>query len=228
LNESDTYREWTPPGPWRAAVACCWEQHVGTDRTQRVVPDGRADLLFLDSGEIQVVGLHDQVDLPSLPAGTHIRGIRLRPAAIAAAFRVSASSLRNQTVAAADVIGAGAARAIHDPRRLDAWLRSIEPDPRADLAIRGLARRPVAHVADSLGISDRQLRRLFLEHAGLSPKVLQRIFRFQRFVRATDAGAALAAAAADAGYADQPHLTREARALAALTPAQLVAERRPR
>ena len=227
MNETDIYREWAPPGPWRAAVACCWEQHVGSARTQRVLPDGHADLLFPGSGEIQIVGLHDRVDLVPLPAGTRITGIRLRPAAVAEAFRFPASSLRNQTLAAQDVIGARAARALRDPKRRDAWLRSIQPDPRAELAIRGLAARPVAEVADSLQMSDRHLRRLLLEHTGLSPKALQRIVRFQKFVRAGDAGATLADAAALAGYADQPHLTREARALAGLTPARLIAERRP-
>jgi AraC-like DNA-binding protein len=226
LNEADIYREWTPPGPWRAVVACCWEQRVGSARTQRVLPDGHADLLFLDSGEIQIVGLHDQVDLTSLPAGTHITGIRLQPAAVAEAFRFPASSLRNQTLAAQDVIGARAARAMRDPKRRDAWLRSIEPDPRVELAIRGLAARPVAEVAGSLQMSDRHLRRLLLEHTGLPPKALQRILRFQKFVRAGDAGATLADAATHAGYADQPHLSREARALAGITPARLIAERR--
>src|SRR5688572_16790847 len=45
LNEGDIYREWAPPPAWRHAVACCWEQRVTADRIQRVVPDGRADVL---------------------------------------------------------------------------------------------------------------------------------------------------------------------------------------
>jgi hypothetical protein len=64
---------------------------------------------------------------------------------------------------------------------------------------------------------------------------LQRILRFQRFIRFIDALPSpsspsslpdLAAVAADAGYADQPHLTRECKALSGLTPAALSAERR--
>lgn len=77
-----------------------------------MLPDGHADLLFSGSGEIQIVGLHDQVDLAPLPVGTHVTGIRLRPAAVAEAFRFPASSLRNQTFAAQDVIGARAAGAM--------------------------------------------------------------------------------------------------------------------
>ena len=53
---------------------------------------------------------------------------------------------------------------------------------------------------------------------------------FQRFVRLLDSSPALpdlAAAAVLAGYADQPHLTRECRALSGHTPAALHRLRRP-
>jgi len=70
----------------------------------------------------------------------------------------------------------------------------------------------------------RQLRRRFHDAVGYGPKTLQRVLRFQRFVRALDAcgGACdLAASAAEAGYADQAHLTRECVALSGMTPAAL-------
>ena len=64
---------------------------------------------------------------------------------------------------------------------------------------------------------------------GYGPKTLQRILRFQRFVRLLDAAAEppdLAGLAAVTGYADQPHLTRECTALSGLTPAALARTRR--
>src|SRR5262245_48926565 len=106
LNESDTYREWAPPPAWRSVVTCCWEQRVVAARVQRVVPDGCGDLLLLADGGAQVVGLADEVALISLAAGTWIRGVRLRPEAVAPAFGVAASELRNQTLDFADVVGA--------------------------------------------------------------------------------------------------------------------------
>jgi AraC-like DNA-binding protein len=226
LNGPDTYREWEPPAAWRRVVACCWEQRVGADRVQRVLPDGRADLLVHESGLVEVVGLHDEVARPALPAGTALRGVRLRPAAVAAAFGVPASSLANRTVPAEDVLGAQRARRLVDPAGLDAWVRSVEPDLRTAAAVRLLATRSVTDVADELGMTSRHLRRILLADIGLPPKVFQRVVRFQSFVRAVDRGTSLAAAAADAGYADQPHLTREVRGLAGLTPARLVSERR--
>lgn len=226
MNEPDTYREWEPPVAWRHAVACCWEQRVGADRVQRVLPDGHADLLVHESGIVEVVGLHDEVALPFLPAGTGLRGIRLRPAAVAAAFETSASSLMNRTFPADDVLGAKRARRLAQPDGLDAWIRSVEPDPRTVAAVRLLASSSVSDVAARLGVTTRHLRRILVTDIGLAPKVYQRVVRFGSFLRAVDRGTSLSAAAADAGYADQAHLTREVRHLAGVTPARLVRERR--
>jgi methylphosphotriester-DNA--protein-cysteine methyltransferase len=88
-----------------------------------------------------------------------------------------------------------------------------------------LATRPVDEVAAELGVTGRQLRRIVLLEIGLAPKVYQQVVRLQRFVRAVDAGAPLAAAAATAGYADQPHMTRDVRRFSGLTPARLTQER---
>src|SRR6516165_1156270 len=102
----------------------------------------------------------------------------------------------------------------------------ILPDPevaRAAALLRDPATR-TEDVADDVGLSVRQLRRRCHAAAGYGPKTLQRVLRFQRFVRMLDAAAPppdLASAAALAGYADQAHLTRECAALSGLTPAAL-------
>lgn len=225
VDHHDTYREWRPPAEWRHVVRCCWEQTVVAERTQRVIPDGYADLLLFDTGRADVTGLHDRVDLPLLPAGTRIRGVRLRPEAVAAAFRTAGVSLHNVTVPADDVFGSAQAARLHDPRELDRWLRDLEPDRRAAAAVRLLGAHSVLDTADQLGISDRQLRRVMLDVTGLAPRTYQRVLRLQRFVVAARHAPGIADAAATAGYADQPHLTRETRSLTELTPAQLLAER---
>jgi AraC-like DNA-binding protein len=206
-------------------VACCWEQRVTADRVQRVVPDGRADLLIHPSGATQVVGVADEVALPELAAGTWIRGVRFRAEAVAAAFGVTASELTNLTVAGSDLFGERRARRLADSSILDRWVTSIEPEPRAVNAVRLLHSRPVEVTAEELGISVRHLRRVVVANTGLSPKRYQRVVRFQRFLAAAERGAPLATAAAAAGYADQSHLNRDVRALTAVTPRQLLAER---
>jgi AraC-like DNA-binding protein len=87
-------------------------------------------------------------------------------------------------------------------------------------------------VAERLGVSERQLRRRCLDAVGYGPATLRRVLRFRRFVSWVDGGdgahdGELARAAADLGYADQAHLTRECVRLAGLTPAALRAARRP-
>jgi AraC-like DNA-binding protein len=206
-------------------VACCWEQRVGVDRVQRVLPDGHADVLLYDEGRIEVVGLHDEVDLPFLPAGTWIRGIRLQPHAVATAFHLDASSLRNRTMPLEDVLGSRAARRLVDPNQQDAWVRSMEPSPRVEHAVRLLAMHTVDGAAGALGLTSRQLRRVVLAEVGLTPKAFQRVLRMQRFLSAMEQVGELANAAAHAGYADQSHMTREVRSLAGVTPARLLQHR---
>ena len=113
-----------------------------------------------------------------------------------------------------------------DPHALDAWIRSIEPSPRSCAAVRLLTTRPVDEVAATLGVTGRHLRRIVLAEVELAPEVYQQVVRLQRFVRAVDDGEPLAAAAAAAGYADQPHLTRDVRRFSGLTPGRLASERR--
>ena len=99
-------------------------------------------------------------------------------------------------------------------------------------AAAALLRDPAARteeVAERVGLSERQFRRRAHAAIGYGPKTLQRILRFQRFVRLIDAASEptdLATFAAETGYADQPHLTRECAALSGLTPTALAKVRR--
>ena len=224
----DTYREWPAPPEWRHAVMCCWEQHVVADRVHQILPDGHADLLWYASGRIEVVGVHDRLAVVELPRGTIVRGVRLRPEAVAPAFGTSAHLLRNVTSAAADVLGARRAATLGDRRGIDRWVRSIEPDPRTATAVRLLGTHTLSQVSQQLGITGRHLRRTLLGDVGIAPKTYQRVLRLRRFLAYAEAGRPLAAAAADAGYADQSHLTHETRALAAHTPGPTARDARTR
>ncbi|WP_222107492.1 helix-turn-helix transcriptional regulator [[Actinomadura] parvosata] len=110
-----------------------------------------------------------------------------------------------------------------------AWRRLQEP-PDGQLSEPGRKLREpggrvtVEGVAAELGVSRRYLELGFRRVVGLSPKTVARVARFQRAVRALSRPAAvLDEAAVACGYADQPHLTREVRAMAGMTPGQLFA-----
>jgi transcriptional regulator GlxA family with amidase domain len=78
-----------------------------------------------------------------------------------------------------------------------------------------------ARVEDPAGpntVSERRLRRRFVQAVGYGPATYLRVTRFQRAVALASRVPGLAALAAAAGYADQAHLSRDCRALTGLTP----------
>jgi AraC-like DNA-binding protein len=79
----------------------------------------------------------------------------------------------------------------------------------------------VAELADALGWTPRTLHRRCLAAFGYGPAVLRRVLRFRRATDLLRAGMRPAEVAARAGYADQPHLSRELRALGGVSPARL-------
>ena len=80
----------------------------------------------------------------------------------------------------------------------------------------------IGALAAELGCSRRHLAARFREHVGVPPKTVARILRFRCALALLRGGADPAVAAFATGYADQPHLNREFRALADATPVTFV------
>jgi AraC-like DNA-binding protein len=83
----------------------------------------------------------------------------------------------------------------------------------------------IAAVARRLGWSRKHLSQRFHDEVGIAPKALARLFRFNRLLAlATESAAAdWAGLAAECGFADQAHLTREFAELGGTTPARWLA-----
>ncbi len=82
----------------------------------------------------------------------------------------------------------------------------------------------VLALARHVGVSERTIHRGFLDWVGGPPKQLLRAMRIREAVRRTEGLAALAEIAAELGFADQAHLSREMRQLWGTTPARLRSE----
>jgi AraC-like DNA-binding protein len=206
----------------------------------RVLPDACTDLIWQSGVGLFVAG-PDTGPAPSAsPPGSVFVGARFRPGAGGAALGVPLSELLDLRVDAADVpsVPAGQLPGSLAPdeamRRLVRIAGEMVAERPADQLVLEAARqlgRPGARaelVAGRLGISERQLRRRCQAAAGYGPRMLHRVLRFRRFVSLIDgagAGADLATAAAEAGYADQAHLTRESSRLAGLPPGALARAR---
>jgi AraC-like DNA-binding protein len=107
--------------------------------------------------------------------------------------------------------------------------RAGDPRPRAEVA-QALALltagAPVRAVADEVGYSRRRLGALVRAECGLAPKAFQRVARFEA-ARRLLGRRPLAEVAAECGYSDQAHLSREWSALAGCTPRTWLREEFP-
>jgi AraC-like DNA-binding protein len=108
--------------------------------------------------------------------------------------------------------------------------RPLARHPAVSAALAEFARahlaKPVGDVARRVGLSPKQLLRVFRDEVGLTPKLFSRVRRFQATLSAVDGRrAAWAAIAHDCGYADQAHLIRDFRAFSGLSPTAYLASR---
>ncbi len=206
----------------------------------RVGADGRRDVLV--SGPRVRASYHE--------GKAHVRCVELRlaPGMTRPLLGVSATELVGRTARLEDLPG-------DTPRRLAAGLRRLDPreavpylvetlpellsaavDPARTALLRAgvdaLSVRPdrapaqVREVARELAVSERQLRNLFAEGVGVSPKHYARIDRVRTVV--TRAGhAPWSQLATVTGYFDQSHMTSDFRALMGVPPRSYVTGRLP-
>jgi AraC-like DNA-binding protein len=221
----------------------------GGGQVTLVLPDACCDLIWQSGRGVFVAG-PDSGPWPSAPpAGTVLAGVRLRPGAGGPALGLPLSALLDQRVDLSDLgtgFGSRLARLLAPTLAPAAALRLLAggvsdlvlespADPLVTEAVRllGRPRTQAGDVAARLGVGERQLLRRCRAAVGYGPATLRRVLRFRQFVTLVDAGEGrpggpdLAWLAADAGYADQAHLTRECVRLAGLPPAALAAQRRP-
>jgi AraC-like DNA-binding protein len=235
------YREFAPAVPLRKEIHCLWVSVItpGTALT-RVLPDGCTDLIWQSGAGAFVAGPDTGPVSDTRPPGTVLVGARFRPGAGGAALGVPLSELLDQRADAADLPAVPGGRlpgslapaeALRRMARIAAEMVTERPPDRLVLDAARLLGRPGARadlVAARLGLGERQLRRRCQDAVGYGPRMLTRVLRFRRFLsraEAAGAGADLAGLAAEAGYADQAHLTRESTRLAGLPPAALVRSR---
>jgi AraC-like DNA-binding protein len=219
------YREFPPPTKLRDLVECAWVVD-GPPQPVRVLPDGCMDLMRMD-GRIMVAG-PDTTASVSPRAGEPFVGLRFHPGVLPRLLGVPASELRNERAPLSELQSGfpqrgsltelAVALASEEPRaQTSPWSLSLLGHVTSSLAD-GAA---VADVASRIGWSSRTLQRKCTAVYGYGPATLRRILRFRRAVRLLGEGLPYIDVAARAGYADQPHLHREARELAGVPLASL-------
>lgn len=191
----------------------------------------------------RVVGVWTRLWTRTLAERGDVHGVKLKAGAVAAFVDRPAHALSNQILALDEVFGraaeafeAAVESGADDQARfaaIESWLLEHRRPPSDDqrLAMRLCAEATgdsavmrVESWAATHGLTVRALQRLFRDHVGAPPKFVIRRARLQeaalRIERGTLTGspAALAELAADLGYADQAHLTRDFKAVTGKTP----------
>jgi AraC-like DNA-binding protein len=174
-----------------------------------------------------------------------VMGVIFRPGGACAMLREPMDLLGNRHTAFDDLVGASGTalrqRLLNTSTahtRLDVlerWLRvrtrAPALHPSVESALATLDRAPqvqcIGALVDECGLSARRFGTLFRQQVGIGPKQYARMQRFRSVISRVQLGRRVewAAVAADCGFHDQPHLVREFRAFAGMTPTAYVAQR---
>ncbi|PRY59998.1 helix-turn-helix domain-containing protein [Glycomyces artemisiae] len=245
----ESYVERAPVAALAAVVRTVWIQRTGAAAyAQRHLPTGGVELHFPIGGRPRLLGPLTGPSLEVLPPHTVLVGVRFHPGTAPPLPEVL-DDLVDQRIDLTSLWGATAERLAEETAgapTAEAALADVQSHllqvfraaPVLDPLMREAVRRlmpwhpvPIGTLADRLAISPSQLRRRCLGAIGMGPKTLQRTLRFQGFLALAQAGAApsgrrdadgIAGLAADTGYADHAHLTRECVRLTGVSPRSLL------
>ena len=238
-----TYDESAPVPALTGLVRTVWIQRTGSQPyPQRDLPTGGVELHCPVGGVPRLIGPLTRAQLQVIPPCTTIVGVRFMPGAGTPLLGVPADELVDCAVdlwgPAADAIGAAVSDAASPHAALLGVQRylagqELRPDPVVAEMVRRLMpweRTGIASLADELALSESQLRRRCLTATGVGPKALQRTLRFQGYLALAQAGfgSGLSDLAAETGYADHAHLTRECVRLTGVTPRELLGDKADR
>jgi AraC-like DNA-binding protein len=207
-----------------------WQSGPDPGGPKLILPDGCLDLMW--DGEHLLIAGPDTAAHLHVPRGEEsFTALRFGAATGPAALGVVASEVVDRLVPLEDVWGTRRTALLEEQvaaggaEALERWLRDA-PEPADSLGGRvfGMARAglSVAEIADQVGFSARQLQRRSKELFGYGAGHLLRVLRLQRALARARAGRPWSEVAADTGYYDQAHLSREVRALTGTTPTALL------
>lgn len=214
----------------------------GEPRRLTRLPDGRTIIvfrLFADerTGDLSVMGPRTRALFKHATGLARTVAIDLKPGWSMQFLGIPAHALTDRIVHLQELWGAtggellGALLANPEPRNIVEQLATAlatHASTGVDPAAARLARRAarlldagevrIGGVARELGVTERHLRRAFVESIGVGPKDYARHVRLSRALTGASSGADWGRVAANAGYYDQAHLIGEFRDLIGLTP----------
>jgi len=252
------YRAWRAPCPPASALDLAWTNRARSDEPQphRLLPHGEPSIAIIrrlgtdgsmSDIDLLVCGPYHKTKFYAPERGEELVAWRIKPEVAASLFGVSPFEYANTARASAPPhLKSACRRSLKFAERAPAGeiIRSLfldletyaeghssnaGPECAAAQWLRDEAGRiRFKHVADQLGVSERNLRRRFTDHVGLTPKSYSQQLQLTNAALAAEKEAApdWAEIAVSAGFHDQAHMINAFKAEISLTPTAFHAERR--
>jgi len=245
-----TLNRYPPPAGLAPFVDFCWvirwDLRGQPQHEQAILPHPNVNLAFEATGAA-VFGVDTKIFTRVLSGQGKALGIRFRPGGFRPFYGKPVFSLNDRVVPARRILGPAADQACalvmgesaDDAAMIEAAasvLRGARPAADevagqvaelAELITRDQSLCRVAQLAEVSGVPERRLQRMFADYVGVSPKwVMRRARLHEAALRAEAGGAAVvnwAALAAELGYSDQAHLTRDFTATIGVPPTRYAA-----
>ena len=246
-----TYQEYQSPERLSHVLRGGWELRVDKlpveTYVHRVVPEPTSSVVCIHTpAGWQTIGVGPNLKAMEIPVqeGAWYTGIRFLPGAAQSLFNLDVERHVNQRGPLSDVMpelhqvlsasqGVLKATSAEEVRqRVTDAISALmggrtAPDPRVVQAYRMIWQQKgdvrLSEVAEAVFISPRQLRRIMVQATGLKPKQMMRMARLRAAAEsALESGqGSWGRVAADRGYADQAHLSRDVRELTGVSPSGL-------
>lgn len=222
-----------PPLSDHVAILWLYEMPAPEHAQERLLPSGSMELVIdLREPATYLVGPHSQASFLDTTKDVFVIGAHFRPGGAYALMNMPAAELHNLGTSLEDVWTPAEVRELREKllaaaEPLDVFERELQARLRrprnamVQFAIEEFRRaKPVTAVGEQLGVSQRTFINTFAREVGLTPKLYCRVRRFQRLLRRVHGHEDVdwSELALACGYFDQPHLIRDFRELAGITP----------
>ena len=241
-----TVRRWPPPADLTWCIerfwVSAWDLPPGRSYVTRILPHPSVNVT-LEAEGLRVTGIAPGVWSRRLSGSERAFGVKFQPGAFHLLTDVPVASISGAGQAAhgvlphADALEAELQQAVDDDARAAAVAayvreRRLEPTPTLQLVQTAIALlvadgcvRRVGDACERVGANQRTLQRLFAQYVGVSPGWVLRRGRLhaaaERVIQLAASGPdeSLAVVAAEFGYADQAHFSRDFRRVLGSAPA---------